>query len=339
MGTLPPTDERRTVFVIHPGALGDVLLALPALRNIRRQWPGRAMGLLAGKEMASLLLQSGEVERVFSMSENLLALLYSSPASVPQPMVDWLARCDLAVAWLSSGQEELQASLRTMGVGTVLIGSPHEMGLKSRHQQDRFGEAVGLVDPHLLPPDPLILPESLHQEGHRVLESVGLDPGDCLVAVHPGSGSRHKCLSPSRLAEFVGAIRLQGCRPFLIGGPADHQALHDLVTEMPSEVPVLRDLPIWTLAGVICHASLFVGHDSGLTHLAALLLCPTVAAFGPTDPSRWAPRGPLVSIVRGPECLCEDWATVTGCQSKPCLSLSVSELLVACMNAIERSER
>jgi hypothetical protein len=297
------------------------------------------MGLLARDDIAMLLLQCGEVEQTFPLSENLLALLYSSPASVPQPVVDWLARCDLAVAWLSSGQEELHASLHAMGVGTVLMGSPHEMGLKSRHQQDRFGEAVGLIDSHLLPPDPLTLPESLNQEGRRVLESVGLDPRDCLVAVHPGSGSRHKCLSPSRLAKLVGAIRLQGYRPFLIGGPADHEALHDLVTEMPSEVPVLRDLPIWTIAGLIRQASLFVGHDSGLTHLAALLHCPTVAAFGPTDPSRWAPRGPLVSIVQGPECLCEDWATVTGCQSKPCLSLSVPELLISCMNAIERSEQ
>ena len=325
--------------MIHPGALGDVLLALPALRNIRRQWPGRSMGLLARDDIALLLLQCGEVEQAFPWSDNLLALLYAGPASAPQPVVDWLARCDVAVAWLSSGQEELQRSLLAMGARRVLSGSPHDSGLKSRHQQDRFGEAVGLADPHLRSSDPLRLPESLNQEGRRLLESVGLDPRDDLVAVHPGSGSRHKCLPSSRLAELIGAMRLQGCRPFLIGGPADHQALHDLVTEMSSEVPVVRDHPIGTIAGVLRQASLFVGHDSGLTHLAAWLHCRTVAAFGPTDPSRWAPRGPLISIIRGLECLCEDWATVTGCRSKPCLSLSVQELLESCLYAMERSER
>ena len=59
------------------------------------------------------------------------------------------------------------------------------------------------------------------------------------------------------------------------------QDLLDLLSPRPI---LLRDLPLRLLAGVLTRADLFVGHDSGVTHLAALLGVPTVALFGPTDP-------------------------------------------------------
>jgi ADP-heptose:LPS heptosyltransferase len=51
-------------------------------------------------------------------------------------------------------------------------------------------------------------------------------------------------------------------------------------------------------AALLERCTLFVGNDSGLSHLAAALGIPTVAVFGPTDPSVWAPRGRRVEAVR-----------------------------------------
>jgi ADP-heptose:LPS heptosyltransferase len=53
-----------------------------------------------------------------------------------------------------------------------------------------------------------------------------------------------------------------------------------------------------TLADTIRPARLFVGADTGPTHLAAALGVPTVALFGPTDPDRWGPIGPSVSTIK-----------------------------------------
>jgi len=57
------------------------------------------------------------------------------------------------------------------------------------------------------------------------------------------------------------------------------------------------DLPL--LAAVLSQCSLFIGNDSGITHLAAALGVPTIALFGPTDPYVWGPRGTKVYIARG----------------------------------------
>ncbi len=75
--------------------------------------------------------------------------------------------------------------------------------------------------------------------------------------------------------------------PVLIGGPADDDALSRVADLCKGVPPVLQGEDLVSIAGALAHASLFVGYDSGLTHLAARLHRPTVALFGPTDPRRW----------------------------------------------------
>jgi heptosyltransferase-2 len=60
--------------------------------------------------------------------------------------------------------------------------------------------------------------------------------------------------------------------------------------------PVARDLPLPVLAALLSFYRGFVGNDSGVTHLAAAVKARTIALFGPTDPSVWAPRGPSVLV-------------------------------------------
>jgi ADP-heptose:LPS heptosyltransferase len=56
---------------------------------------------------------------------------------------------------------------------------------------------------------------------------------------------------------------------------------------------------LYELAGWLASARVFIGNDSGITHLAAAVGTPVVAIFGPSDPAVWAPRGARVSVVSG----------------------------------------
>ncbi|OGP69349.1 MAG: hypothetical protein A2170_01520 [Deltaproteobacteria bacterium RBG_13_53_10] len=60
----------------------------------------------------------------------------------------------------------------------------------------------------------------------------------------------------------------------------------------------LKGLSLLELASVIDGSRLFVGNDSGITHMAAALGVSTVAIFGPSDPKVWSPRGKKVVLVR-----------------------------------------
>lgn len=87
-------------------------------------------------------------------------------------------------------------------------------------------------------------------------------------------------------------------RLLLIGGEADaaqltavQQALHG------TEVLVAEHLPLPVLAAVLERCRLFLGHDSGISHIAAAVETPCVLLFGPTDPAIWAPQNAGVKVI------------------------------------------
>lgn len=67
----------------------------------------------------------------------------------------------------------------------------------------------------------------------------------------------------------------------------------------PPDAPLLHAESLVELARSLAGARLYIGNDSGVSHLAAAVGCPTVVLFGPTDPRVWAPRGGHVTVVRG----------------------------------------
>lgn len=166
--------------------------------------------------------------------------------------------------------------------------------------------------------------------GCDLLSDVGLKNQSGLVAVHVGSGSRHKCLSPAVLSHVVGQLSEEGKRPFLLAGPADGESLQAVRTHMRKLVPAIEGAELAAVAGLLSMVDLYVGHDSGLTHLAAAVGRPTVACFGPTDAQRWRPLGEHVRTVIGPRCVCSSWSTVQACRDKPCLAIPPEQILAAC---------
>jgi ADP-heptose:LPS heptosyltransferase len=102
------------------------------------------------------------------------------------------------------------------------------------------------------------------------------------------------------------------------------------------DIPVIQGRPLSTVAGILAHTRLFIGHDSGLTHLSAAVLVPTVAVFGPTDPRQWAPRGRHVGVVTGLPCTCHGWERVRACEAKPCLSILPETIVAASLSLLDR---
>jgi hypothetical protein len=121
--------------------------------------------------------------------------------------------------------------------------------------------------------------------------------GHGFLAVHPGSGSRQKNWPGQRFAELAEA--LAPGRPLLVvEGPADTDAVGPL--QSCAAAVFARGLPLRTLGAILAEASLYVGNDSGVSHLAAACGARTLALFGPTDATVWAPAGPRVRVVGAP---------------------------------------
>jgi ADP-heptose:LPS heptosyltransferase len=114
------------------------------------------------------------------------------------------------------------------------------------------------------------------------------------VLVHAGAGSVAKAWPG--FPDLVRRLTDDGAGVVVSVGPGDGGPTGPAA---PGRLAVARDVTLGRLAALAARAGAFVGNDSGPTHLAALVGCPTVAVFGPTDPARWAPRGPHVQVVGG----------------------------------------
>ncbi len=316
----------RNVFVIHPGGLGDVLLAVPTLQVIRSRYPKHDLVLLAGTEVGRLLQQCGVVDRFLPMESGHLATLFIGPPQLSPAIAEILKRCDLAVGWLSDSDGALLGTLREGGVPYAIVEAPMS-GIR-RHQSERFLASVErVVGADHEGPVILTLPESFLQNSLANLKRVGLEEGMDYVVCHPGSGSLHKCVSADRWLDILRGCQNRGFLPFIIVGPADEKAVQTLGEEGLKKVLIVRPQSLGVLAGILAQARAYIGHDSGVTHLSALLGIPTVAMFGPTDPVQWAPRGPYVSVVTGEACSCVGWDAVRTCREKTCLQVPVRGVL------------
>lgn len=320
--------SQRTILVIHPGGLGDVLLSVGALTALRTAFQQHQIILLAGSGVGHLLGLCGVIDQSLPMESSQLSALFSGRAQISDMQQDLLRHCDLAVGWLSDHDGSIRRTLRELGIPRVILQSPASS--EGPHQSERFLQALqGEFPVGALPSIHLRLPDQVLRAGIDALHTAGIEQGAPLIACHPGSGSRHKCVG----ADTWGAL-LRGCRarqftPVVVLGPADDQAGEALQAQDISEVPILRPPSIALLAAILAQAQGYIGHDSGVTHLAALLGVPTVAMFGPTDEQRWAPLGVQVTVVRGERCACANWDAVQACTEKSCLNITADEVFKA----------
>lgn len=325
--------SKRTILIIHPGGLGDVLLSLEALASLRARAPHHEFVLLAGSDVGQLLVQCGVIDHLWAIESGMLGALFTGVAELSEGQIGVLRRCDQVVGWLSDETGALRRTLQEFGITRVILQSPASTA--GVHQSDRFLQTVqgeSLVEARS--PFRLQLPAQVIQSGTDMLHGLGIGRTMPLVICHPGSGSRNKCVSAE-----TWSLLMRGCldrqrMPAVVLGPADEQVSMAIEAQRVPELPIIRPRSVTILAAILMQARACIGHDSGVAHLAAALGVPTVAMFGPTDEQRWAPRGVHVTVVRGGGCVCVDWDAVRACTGKPCLNVKPDEVFKA-LDAID----
>lgn len=319
----------RTVFILHPGGFGDLLLAVPAIQSLRERFSSHQFVLCGQDEPAEFLADCGLVDRWLSAQSTACTALFGGAAPDDPLVRDWLNCCDLAVAWTRDDAGILAVTLKDCGATAVMVESPFASRLSSIHQSERFLEIVGVQSGQVWRA-PLTVPNTVRKQAEAYLAKLGVSHQRPLAMIHPGSGSRHKCVTPAVLLPVLEGLETEGIQPLLLDGPADHEMVQRLLIHMTRHPILLNGLSIRLLAGVLSQVGFFLGHDSGVSHLAALLGTPTVALFGPTEPARWAPRGGAVTVIREHACRCVSWDAVRNCIEKPCLEMSPAAILAAC---------
>jgi heptosyltransferase III len=273
------------VLLVRAGALGDILLLRPAVAALRAA--GHRVSLLApGAGRALVGAGSSEVDELLPWEGPELARRLAGEAT-GGPLAAALARADAVIAY--TREDSLVQALRPRHGGWLRHdpAPPPE----SPHISSWLAEPIHTLGVPLPASAPADLRFSPAERGAAAQLLSALP--EQFLALHPGSGSTAKCWPNGRFAEL--AARLAGPERFLVVlGPAESDQRWE---HLPGTL-VARELPLRTLGALLSQAGLFVGNDSGVSHLTAASGAPTLALFGPTTPQVWSPVGRSVRCLR-----------------------------------------
>ncbi|HEX9819431.1 MAG TPA: glycosyltransferase family 9 protein [Methylomirabilota bacterium] len=267
--TRPPSHAGTATLAIHPGALGDVLLAVPALRALRGA-SGGPLVLAAQPRIGALLESLAVVDGHLAFDAlGLDALFVDDPARRPR-----LPDAERVVCWFGARDPVFVRRLAELVPGA---------GVASSVGDDRPVWEHLLATVQAPPGDrcaPIVAPAVVRALGAEALAAARVDMPPPWLIVHPGAGSAAKCWPAEAFARVITAVAARARMNVVAHqGPADAGAAAALRRHLGAGVAWLVEPALPALAGALVHAQAYLGNDSGVSHLAAALGVPSLVLF------------------------------------------------------------
>ena len=316
----------QSVLVIHQGALGDFILALPALETLRKVFPQAKSVMMGYPRILELAEKRLYADDILSVDQKGMASFFVREGSLDPALSQFFKGFDLIVVFGRDGEGTITQNLRRVCEGRVLHIRSFPAWDEKVHLTDHLLRQVAQYGFPASGSIPRLYLKGEDREWARGFwKSKGMTPEERskVVILHPGSGSRKKVWPLDRFLDL--ARRLQdddGSKILIVLGPAEGPEVQKSFEGMEPTAPILaKGFTLLQLASVMEGCRFYVGNDSGISHLAAAIGIPTVAIFGPTDQRVWAPRGEKTFVVsRGVHCspcpqerfaLCKDFECLT----------------------------
>lgn len=273
----PLTGERPTVLILRALGLGDLLAGVPALRGVRRAFPGHDIVLAAPTGLGPAVRATGTVDEHFPTADNgrQVPSLSHWPGAPPEIAIDLHGNgmpSHDALAALRPG--------RLLSYARPEPGHPApprwRAGEHERQRWCRFLEAYGI------PADPADV---------RIAPPPLPSPAPGAVVLHPGADSVARRWPAARYAAVAAAVRETGRRVVVTGGPGEE----DVCAKVAASAGISRHdvfagtLGFDELSALIAGAALFISGDTGPAHLAYAHGTASVTLFGPVAPQLWGP--------------------------------------------------
>ncbi len=253
--------------IVHTGGIGDLLLAGPSIKALGRDRP---VELLGRRDRLQLAVAGGVAEAAHAFERAGFDTVFNAPS---QRLRDFLAPFQRLVVWMEDAQGDIRRGLEACGVANIEIYPGLPPADWTRHASAYYLDRLGVP------------------EGPDFKLSFAPAATKHDVVIHPGSGSGTKNWPLEKYAALAQDLESSGREVTWSLGPAELEREPGEFSRIPNSARRIVTDSLVDLAAHLAAARNYIGNDSGITHLAAAVGCPTLALFGPTDPNVWAPRG------------------------------------------------
>jgi heptosyltransferase III len=286
---------RGKILVIRGGAIGDFILTLPAIAALRRQFPDAHLEVLGYPHIIQLAQAGGLVDRVQSIEARALAGFFARSGVLADDLVDYFSEFDIILSYLYDPDDIFKTNVGRCSTAQFIVGPyrPNE------------AEKVHATKVYLRPLERFAIFDADHvpqlKLGSRS-EEKSSPQNPLTLALHPGSGSEKKNWPENKWADLLQQlVHETNSNLLLIGGEAEGERLQRLAAALPiRRTKVAQSLPLTELARQIQQCDAFIGHDSGISHLAAALGLPGIVLWGNTLEEIWRPPQNQVIVLKHP---------------------------------------
>ena len=295
------------ILIVRGGAIGDFLLTLPAIQLLRDSLPDPHIEVLGYRSVVDVAVEFGIVEGARSIEYGPMAQFFVPKADLDLKLMDYIGDFDLVLSYLYDPDDYFKDNIKRCGVETILQG-PHKVkdDRSLGHAASQLARPLEGIAMFLESPAPVLdFSKARQVESSVLLGQLRARQERPLIALHPGSGSPSKNWDMVRWVEVCQGLRDQcpDAAFVVISGEAEHQRMEEIL-RMFSEADLphtnVHGVPLPEVAQILKCCDLFLGHDSGVSHLAGACGIPAVILFGPTVHEIWAPQNPQVSVIPSP---------------------------------------
>ncbi len=267
-------NNRRLFLICHSGALGDFILTWPAIYCLREAFPHYQFLGIGRTEYMRLAIGFGLLDNCFD-KESACLLDFFSGRRIPEE----IGIPDGGVLWTTEGQKAVDLLKKSASLPVTSISPFPEI---QTHLAQYYCSAI---QSHF----PVNIPQNLSDcFPDRVTEGQ-------YALIHPGSGSLRKNYNPLFYHDLAEVLRISGYpKAGFIFGPVEDERMN--IEDFAGEW-IERPKDVESLAGLLSGASLYIGNDTGVSHLSGFTGTPTITLYKTTDPAIWGVIGRKVAHI------------------------------------------
>lgn len=286
------------ILVIRGGAIGDFILTLPALRALRDAFPQAKVEILGYPKIADLARFAGLADDAKAIEAPALAGFFAAEGTLDEDWMEYFGGFDVVLSYLYDPDGIFQDNVRRCRPADSKSAADARTltFIQGTHRPDESGD-IPAAEVLLEPLKQLAIFDA---DGSPQIRIPRRSAAGNRLAIHPGSGSLSKNWPVECWRQLIAQIQAKtNWNLLLVGGEAERETFQRLKPTLDASRSRLEFCaPLPQLASLLAECGGFIGHDSGISHLAAAVGLPGLVLWGESKETVWRPRSDRFAVVR-----------------------------------------